>query len=70
MDDFHREAALLEEAGAGIRITGEDELLEGILKLLQDQAELNRRGENGKSVVLANMGAAKRHAHVILSQLN
>lgn len=69
MDDFHREAALLEEAGAGIRIKGEDKLLEEILRLLRDPADLHHRGENGKSVVLANMGAAKRHAHVITDQL-
>ena len=70
MDDFHREAALMEEAGAGIRIVNENELLEGILKMLGDPAGLAHRGERAKAVVLANRGAAKRHARMILNQLS
>ncbi|HPL96684.1 MAG TPA: glycosyltransferase N-terminal domain-containing protein [Smithellaceae bacterium] len=69
MDDFHREAALMEEAGAGIRVTNEDELLAGILRVLGDPVDLKRRGENGKAAVLANMGAAKRHAQMITGRI-
>jgi len=69
MDDFHREAALMEEAGAGIRITNEDELLAGILRVLGDPVDLKHRGENGKAAVLANMGAAKRHAQMITGRI-
>ena len=66
MEDFSQEAALLEEVGAGIRVTGAREILEGILKLLADPADLRRRGENGRAVVRANMGAAERYARLIL----
>ena len=36
MEDFSQEAALLEDAGAGIRIANTRELLKGILKILAD----------------------------------
>ncbi len=59
----------MEEAGAGIRITNEDELLAGILRVLGDPVDLKHRGENGKAAVLANMGAAKRHAQMITGRI-
>lgn len=65
MEDFTQEAALLEDAGAGIRITGARELLQGILKVLADPYDLRVRGERGKEVVRANMGAAGRYAEMI-----
>lgn len=66
MDDFSQEAALLEDAGAGIRITGKQELLNGILQLLADPKDLRARGERGQEVVLANMGAAERYAEMVI----
>jgi 3-deoxy-D-manno-octulosonic-acid transferase len=66
MEDFNQEAALLEDAGAGIKIESGEELLQKILLLLTDQQNLARRGEKGKAVVIANMGAAARYAEMIV----
>ncbi len=70
MEDFSQEAALLEEAGAGIRIASSGELLDGILKVLADPTDLLRRGENGRAVVRANMGAAERYAGMIIKHMD
>lgn len=66
MEDFSQEAALLEGAGAGIRIANRQELLEGILQLLADPQDLRARGESGRAVVHANMGAAERYADMVI----
>lgn len=66
MDDFSSEAALLENAGAGIRIRNPIELLENILKILADPQDAKQRGERGRAVVLANRGAAKRYAEMVI----
>jgi 3-deoxy-D-manno-octulosonic-acid transferase len=65
MEDFSQEKILLEEAGCGITIRNEEELLRGIIQMLSNPDELIRRGENGKSVVLANIGASARYADLI-----
>lgn len=65
MEDFTQEAKLLEDAGAGIRIKSEQELQDGIIKALADPAGLRSRGERGRAVVRANMGAAARYADMI-----
>ncbi|MDO8784615.1 MAG: glycosyltransferase N-terminal domain-containing protein, partial [Syntrophales bacterium] len=65
MEDFREEKALLEEAGAGITIRSGGELLEGILELMGDTATFTRKGERGKEMVAANMGAAQRYAELI-----
>jgi 3-deoxy-D-manno-octulosonic-acid transferase len=72
MEDFSEEkalledvAALLENAGAGIKIRSGKELLQNILPLLNDPLDLTRRGERGKAVVAANVGAAQRYAEMI-----
>ena len=65
MDDFSQEAALLEEAGAGVRVADARELLQRIGSLLDDPQDLRRRGEKGRAVVRANMGAANRYAQLI-----
>ncbi len=66
MEDFQQEAELLENAGAGIHVANEQELLKGILQLLADPEDLRVRGERGQSVVRANMGAAQRYAGMII----
>ncbi len=66
MEDFTEEAALLEDAGAGIRIANAQEFSDGVLQLLADPAALQRRGENGQRVVRANMGAAERYAKLVI----
>jgi len=70
MEDFSQEAALLEDAGAGIRIANQQELLKNILQLLADPEDLLRRGENGRVAVQANMGAAERYARMVIRRLD
>jgi 3-deoxy-D-manno-octulosonic-acid transferase len=65
MEDFSAEKALLEEAGCGATIRNEKELLQGIIQVLENPEELKSRGEKGKAVVLANIGAAARYADLI-----
>jgi 3-deoxy-D-manno-octulosonic-acid transferase len=67
MEDFAEEAALLEDVGAGIRIANAQELSDGVLQLLSDPPDLQRRGESGQRVVRANMGAAERYAKLVIS---
>lgn len=70
MEDFSQEAALLEEAGAGVRIAGPRELQDAILNLLANPMDIVRRGENGRQVVRANMGAARRYAQMVIRYLD
>jgi 3-deoxy-D-manno-octulosonic-acid transferase len=65
MDDFIQEKTLLEEAGCGITIRSEEELFQGIIQMLNNPEELVKRGKNGKSVILANIGASARYADLI-----
>jgi 3-deoxy-D-manno-octulosonic-acid transferase len=65
MDDFRDEKELLEKSGAGITVTGADDLGEKILAILSDREELAARGERGRRVVAANAGAAERYAEMI-----
>jgi 3-deoxy-D-manno-octulosonic-acid transferase len=65
MDDFRDEKELLEKAGAGIMVKSGKELLDGILKLMSDPDALARKGEEGRSIVVSNMGAAQRYAEMI-----
>lgn len=69
MEDFSQEKILLEEAGCGITISNGDELLNGIIRLLNHPDELISRGEKGKAVVLANIGASARYADLISKHL-
>lgn len=70
MEDFSQEAALLEHAGAGIRVNNARELSERMLQVLADPQDAQRRGERGRAVVLANMGAAERYAEMVLKFIN
>ena len=65
MEDFSAEKALMEEAGCGVTIKNAEELLRGIIRMLDNPAEMKQRGERGKAVVLANIGAAARYADLI-----
>jgi 3-deoxy-D-manno-octulosonic-acid transferase len=65
MEDFSQEKDLLEEAGCGNTIRNEDELLKGIIQMLARPEELASRGERGKAVVLANIGASAGYADLI-----
>ncbi|HQL90010.1 MAG TPA: 3-deoxy-D-manno-octulosonic acid transferase [Syntrophales bacterium] len=69
MEDFQEEKALLEEAGAGICVRDERELLEGLKAILSDPAELARRGAEGQRRVLSSRGAAERYAAMIIKVL-
>jgi 3-deoxy-D-manno-octulosonic-acid transferase len=64
MEDFREEKVLLEETGAGITIRNGRELFEGIMELMSDTATFTLRGERGKEMVAANMGAAQRYAEL------
>jgi 3-deoxy-D-manno-octulosonic-acid transferase len=65
MEDFSEEKTLLEEAGCGVTVKSEKDLLRKILQALEDPEELEKRGAGGKAVVSANMGAAVRYAEMI-----
>ena len=69
MEDFTDEKTILEEAGAGIPVENGNELHSGIRKLLEDPDELRRRGLEGQQVVMANRGASKRYAELIIKAL-
>ena len=65
MEDFSAEKTLLEEAGCGVTIKSAEELLQKILQALKNPEDLQHRGDRGKSVILANIGAAARYADLI-----
>jgi 3-deoxy-D-manno-octulosonic-acid transferase len=69
MDDFRDEKELLEKAGAGIMVKSGDELLAGILTLMSDPDMLVRKGEEGRRIVVSNMGAADRYAEMVKSHI-
>ncbi|NTW07477.1 MAG: hypothetical protein HGA29_06500 [Syntrophaceae bacterium] len=65
MEDFTEEKTLLENVEAGVTIGNYSELLQGIIRALENPEELKQRGVKGKEVVAANMGAAARYAELI-----
>jgi 3-deoxy-D-manno-octulosonic-acid transferase len=70
MDDFLEEKALLEAAGAAMTVRDGGELLNGILKMMAHPDALARRGEEGRRMVAANVGASGRYAEFILNCLS
>jgi 3-deoxy-D-manno-octulosonic-acid transferase len=68
MEDFREEKELLEGTGAGITVRSEAELLNRILDVYES-GEIPERGEAGRMMVVANMGAAQRYADMIQSHL-
>ena len=69
MDDFREERSQLEAAGAGMMVKDEAELLRTIITLMNDPALRRQRGEEGRRLVAANMGAAGRHASLVVRAL-
>jgi 3-deoxy-D-manno-octulosonic-acid transferase len=69
MEDFREEKELLEKTGAGIMIESAAELRDRILELLSDPETLTVRGEAGRKMVIANMGAAEKYAEMILKHI-
>ena len=65
MEDFSQEKTLLEAAGCGITIRNGEELFSGMMQMLVNPEALTRRGEKGRAVVLANIGASQRYADLI-----
>lgn len=69
MEDFSDEKRLLEEAGAGITVTGEEDLFKKIQNVMDDPERLLERGEAGRRIVASNMGASRRYAEMISTWL-
>jgi 3-deoxy-D-manno-octulosonic-acid transferase len=65
MEDFSQEKNLLENAGCGRTVRNAEELLREIIQTLENPEDLKLRGERGREVVLANIGAAARYADFI-----
>lgn len=65
MEDFTEERNLLENVEAGVTIRNTSELLQEIIRALENPEELQQRGAKGQEVVAANMGAAARYAELI-----
>jgi len=65
MEDFSQEKDLLENAGCGVTVRNAAELSQGILHLLEQPEEIISRGERGRAVVLANIGASTGYADMI-----
>ncbi|MDO9515829.1 MAG: 3-deoxy-D-manno-octulosonic acid transferase [Syntrophales bacterium] len=70
MEDFTDERERLEDAGGGINVRDGGELLDEILRLMEDPEALRRRGEAGRAIVASNGGAARRYAEMIRDHLN
>jgi 3-deoxy-D-manno-octulosonic-acid transferase len=69
MEDFTDERRLLETAGAGITVRNERELLDELTRLMKAPDERAARGGAGRNAVMANRGASRRYAELILSRL-
>jgi len=69
MDDFREAGTLLEEAGAGIPVTGAGMLAEKAIWFFSHPEVLKRDGERARQAVLNNRGAAEKHARVIVDLL-
>jgi len=61
IEDFHDAHELLQEAGAGFMVKDYKELGERCLYFLNHPTELKKRGEAGKEILEANLGAAQRN---------
>ncbi len=70
MEDFSEEKVLLEDAGCGVTIKDEEELLQQVLQALKHPEKMVARGARGKAIVAANMGAAVRYAEMVSSFLD
>ncbi len=69
MEDFRGEKELLEKVGAGIPIADGNELLTTLRGLMTRPETLAARGEAARDAVIANQGASKRYADLIIRVL-
>jgi 3-deoxy-D-manno-octulosonic-acid transferase len=69
MDDFLDEKAMLEEAGTGITVRNGEELYEQIDWHLRNPETMEERGSKGRLRVMANRGASRRYADLIIEAL-
>jgi 3-deoxy-D-manno-octulosonic-acid transferase len=65
MENFLDAKAMLEEAGAGVSVSGPDVLAEKAIWFLNHPDALKKRGEQARKAVVRNRGAAEKHARVI-----
>lgn len=65
MEDFEEARNLLETAGGGICVNDAGEMADRAIHLLKHPDEARRLGLLAEQAVLANRGAARRHARVI-----
>lgn len=70
MRDFELEARMILEHNAGVQVRDPSELLEAVLRILNDPGYARELGENGLRLVQANRGATKAHAELILKFLH
>jgi 3-deoxy-D-manno-octulosonic-acid transferase len=70
MDDFINEKNMLAEIGAGITVANGEELLAGVRKMLSQPSLLKERGDAARIAIIANRGAARRYASLIMEALS
>jgi 3-deoxy-D-manno-octulosonic-acid transferase len=69
MDDFRAATDLLAAAGAVFEVADGDHLARTLLGLLEAPDRARAAGRSGRAVLIANRGAAARHAAVIAGLL-
>jgi 3-deoxy-D-manno-octulosonic-acid transferase len=70
MDDFTEARNLLEACGGGICVENAGALVERAVHLLTHPDDARRMGNQARKAVLANQGAARRHARVAVRTLS
>ncbi|MEI7639620.1 MAG: 3-deoxy-D-manno-octulosonic acid transferase, partial [Syntrophus sp. (in: bacteria)] len=70
MEDFLSEKNILAGIGAGITVTNGEELLAGVRRMLSQPSLLKEKGEAARKAIIANRGAAKRYARLIIESLS
>ena len=65
MEDFSDAKVLLENAEAGVQVTGPEMLAEKAIWFLDHPDELRIRGKRAREEILKNQGAAQRHAQAV-----
>ncbi len=68
VENFQLEAALLEEAGAAVRLEGRDELAPTLLALVRDEERRVRMAEAGLRAVRAQKGATRRTLEALIER--
>lgn len=69
MEDFEEARTLLETFGGGMGVKDGWELADRAIHLLTHPGQARRLGRSAKRAVLANQGAARRHARVVMDVL-